>query len=95
MKLSHRRILVVLGSVALAPILLTILIVLNEEVSPGVFAVLGLWARLIVLVPGFVLLVKEFRRHSIVLSVVYFPLAYWFGIWGSLWAAILLGYADL
>ena len=92
MRQARRRTLSILGSVIVPPALLTILIVLNEEVSPSVLGTLGLWARVLVLFPGFLFLVREFRMYALALALVYFPAAYWLSIWVSLWAAIMLGY---
>jgi len=71
---------------------LTILIVLNEEVSPSVFGTSGLWAPGVVLIPGFLFLVREFRFYALAIAVLYFPAMYWVTIWGSFYAAIMLGY---
>ena len=48
---------------------------------------------IVVLVPGFLFLLREFRFYALLVGVVYFPTMYWITMWLSFWILVMLGYA--
>ena len=48
-----------------------------------------LWAPLIVVIPGFLFLAREFRLYSLPIAVAYFP-AIWVTLYGALYVVMIL-----
>ena len=85
----------ILGSIIVPPALLTGFVVVTRALRASVPEEAQLWAGVVVLIPGFLFLVRAFRFYSILIGLVYFPVVYWLTFWGSFWAAMMLyGYRE-
>jgi signal transduction histidine kinase len=88
MSLRTRRTLNVMASIAVPPLLLAIVSVLNGELALRI--PFGIWWRVIVLFPGFLFLAREFRIYALGIAVLYFPAMYWVAIYGSFYVMMAI-----
>ncbi len=77
MTMSRRRIVSIVLSVILPPVVAVILVIVNEELHPWGPGGLGMWAMPLSVVAGFLFLAREFRIYALPIALVYFPAMWW------------------
>lgn len=90
MRNARRRTFNILASIIVPPALLTMLIVVTQELRLTGLRELGLLAPLLVLIPGFWFLVREFRMYALAIAIIYLPGCYWLTNVVSFYAALML-----